>query len=57
MFSADRESRLLEYPFAIPTKIYLPGSLRQLPYTKQNDSALRTQQHIHRQIGSIAGVR
>ena len=57
MFSADEESRVLEYSFAITAEIYLPASLRQLPYTEQNDSALRTQQHVHRQIGIIAGVR
>jgi len=56
MFSAVGESRVLEYPFIKPVEICLPASLRQSPYTKQNDLALRIQQHIRRQIDSTAKV-
>jgi len=57
MFLAVKESRVIKYPFVIPTKICLPASFRQPPYTKRNDSALGTQQHTHQQISSIAEVR
>ena len=56
MFSAVGESKVFEYPFVILAEIRLPTSLRQLPYIEQNDSALRIQQHTHRQIDSIAEV-
>ena len=52
----DGESRVLEYLIVIPAEIYLPASLRQLPYTEQNDSTLKIQQHTHQQIDSNTRV-